>query len=237
MKAFMQRVLLENGFSIDENCLKDEKAFQADRLDGNGFDFLTVSFMSQDQMSEDILAENIERFHSEVSEEKGAIVGMDKNLSLLIMLKVDSLDHPPSIQSLIFDIEEDPYTFKKYILTYTSEQESLLTSLFKESDQDDATSFLYNILYDTEKFLTFKSRETNENALVYDLVSKMFIKLPYLSIKNQHKEMDLLLDDILGEIDEEDRYTWDALMRMREYSGSDPSIEEILKAVGVDDGE
>ncbi|WP_040205917.1 ABC-three component system middle component 1 [Neobacillus jeddahensis] len=236
MKSFMKRILLENGFSIDENCLKDERAFQADRLDGNGFDFLTVSFMNQDQMSEDTLTENIQRFRSAVSEENGAIVGMDKNLSLLIMLKVDSLDHPPAIQSLIFDIEEDPYTFKKYILTYTGEQESLLTSLFKESGQD-VTSFLYKILYDTEKFSTFKNRETNENALVYDLVSKMFIKLPYLSIKNQHKEMDLLLNDILESFGENDRGTWDALMGLREQNGSDPSIEAILKAVGVDDGE
>ncbi|MEW4290656.1 ABC-three component system middle component 1 [Rossellomorea marisflavi] len=236
MMAFMKRILIENGFSIDENCLKDERAFQADRLDGNGFDFLTVSFMNQDEISEDLLAENIERLHSAVFEDKSSIVGMDKNLSLLIMLKVDSLNHPPAIQSLIFDIEEDPYTFKKYILTYTGEQESLLTSLLKELKQD-FTSFLYKILYNTEKFSSFKSRETNENALVYDLVSKIFIKLPYLSLKNQHKEMDLLLNDILGGFGEDDRVTWDALMKLRENNGSDPSIEEILKAVGVEDGE
>ncbi|MDF9611014.1 hypothetical protein P5763_02800 [Bacillus cereus] len=236
MKVFMKKILLENGFSIDESCLKDEQAFQADRLDGNGFDFLTVSFMNQDQMSEDTLMEYIERFQSAVYEEKGAIVGMDKNLSLLIVLKVDSLDLPPAIQSLIFDIEEDPYTFKKYILAYTGEQESLLISLFKESDQNDVTSFFNKILYDTEKFSPFKNRETNENALVYDLVSKIFIKLPYLSIKNQHKEMDVLLNDIILGFAEDDRGTWDSLMRLRERKGSDPSIEEILKAVGVDDG-
>jgi hypothetical protein len=236
MKAFMRRILLENGFSIDENCLKDESVFQADRLDGNGFDFLTVSFMDQDQMSEETLTENIGRFYKAVSEEKGAIVGMDKNLSLLIMLKVDSLEQPPAIQSLIFDIEEDPYTFKKYILTYTGKQESLLTSLFKESDQD-VKSFLYKILYDSERFSAFKNRIANESALIYDLVSKIFIKLPYLSIKNQHKEMNLLLNDILGGFGEDDRSTWDALMKLREHKGNDPSIEEIMKAVGVEDGE
>ena len=232
----MKRILLENGFNIDENCSMDEKTFQANRLDGKGFDFLTVSFMSQDQMSEDILTENIDRFYSTVAEEKGAIVGLEKNLSLLIMLKVDTLDIPLAIQSLIFDIEEDPYTFKKYILTYTDEQESLFTSLFNEyvSEQNDGTSFLNMILYDTEKFSTFKSRESNENTLLYDLVSKMFIKLPYLSIKNQHKEMDLLLNDILRSVGKDDKGTWEELMGLRS-NGSDPSIEEILKAVGVDD--
>lgn len=236
MKEFMQKILLEKGFSIDENCLKDEGAFQADRMNGNGFDFLTVFFINQDQMSEDILTENIERFHLELSKEKGEIVGMDKNLSLLIMLKVDSLDYPSTIQSLIFDIEEDPYTFKKYILTYTNEQESLLTSQFNESDQN-VISFLNKILYDTEKFSSFKNKSINEDTLVYDLVSKMFIKLPYLSIKNQHKEMDFLLNDILRSFDENERNTWDALLGLRKHNGSDPSIQEILKAGGVDDAE
>ncbi|MDQ0230930.1 ABC-three component system middle component 1 [Metabacillus malikii] len=236
MRELMKRILLENGFSIDENCLTDTRAFQADRMDGNGFDFLTVFFISQEEISIDLLTEIIEQFHSDLSVERGAIVGMDKNLSLLIMLKVDSLEYTSAIQSLIFDIEEDPYTFKKYILTYTSEQEAMLTSLFKESHQD-VTSFLNNILYDTEKFSVFKHREINEDSLVYDLISKLFIKLPYLSIKNQHKEMDLILNDIIGAIDDSDRSIWEALMGLRETNDSDPSIQEVLKLVGVTDDE
>lgn len=237
MKTFMKRVLQENGFNIDEDEFKDESTFQADRLDGKGFDFLTVSFMKQDQISDETITEDIERFHSVVSEKKGMIVGLEKNLSLLVMLKVDSLDYPPYIQSLIFDIEEDPYTFKKYILTYTGEQELLLTALFKESNQEKVTSFLYEILNDTEKFSAFKNRATNESALVYDLISKLFIKLPYLSVKNQHKELDSLLNKILESFDEGDRDIWDSLMGLREQYGSDPSIDEIMKAVGVNDGE
>ncbi|MFU1795408.1 ABC-three component system middle component 1 [Paenibacillus azoreducens] len=236
MKAFMKMTLLENGFSIDESCF-NEDAFQADRLDGNGFDFLTVGFMNQDQISEESLTEKIQQFHSVLSEKKGAIIGMNKNLSLLIMLKVNSLDYPPFIQSLIFDFEEDPYIFKKYILTYTAEQENMLTSMFKESGEKAVTPFLYEILYDTEKFSAFKNREANDSTLLYDLVSKIFIKLPYLSIKNQHKDMDVLLDDILESFDEGDRGTWDTMMRLREHNGSDPSIEEILKTLGVDVGE
>ncbi|MEC0235682.1 hypothetical protein P4H71_15230 [Paenibacillus kribbensis] len=236
MKAFIKRTLLENGFSIDESCFNEE-ALQADRLNENGFDFFTVGFMNQDQISEDSLTEQIQRFHSVLSEKKGAIIGMNKNLSLLIMLKVNSLDYPPFIQSLIFDIEEDPYIFKKYILTYTVKQENLLTSMFKESDHVDVISYLYEILYDTRKFSAFKNREANDNALLYDLVSKIFIKIPYLSIKNQHKDMDILLNDILGNFDEGDRGTWDSMMRLREQDGRDPSLEGILKTVGVDSGE
>src|SRR5690606_35353412 len=134
----MKRILLENGFSIDENCLTDSRAFQADRLDGNGFDFLTVFFISQDEISIDLLTEIIEHFYSDLSVERGAIVGMDKNLTLLIMLKVDSLEYTSAIQSLIFDIEEDPYTFKKYILTYTSEQEAMLTVFCNRKMQNNA---------------------------------------------------------------------------------------------------
>ncbi|MGA3880084.1 ABC-three component system middle component 1 [Bacillus pumilus] len=236
MKTFMRNILIETGFSIDEDCLKEERAFQADRMDENGFDFLTVFFVDQDQMSKDSLEENLKQFHSDLTEGKGEIVGLDKNLSLLIMLKVDNLDFPPAIQSLIFDIEEDPYTFKKYVLTYTREQETLIVRLFKEST-GDLRSFLNKILYDTEKFSAFKNRDINDNSLVYDLVSKIFIKLPYLSVKNQHKEMDLLLNDILGSFDESDRIIWDKLMGLREHKGNDPSIQEILEGVGIDNNE
>ncbi|MCP9282424.1 ABC-three component system middle component 1 [Bacillus safensis] len=236
MKTFMRNILIETGFSIDEDCLKEERAFQADRMDENGFDFLTVFFVNQDQISKDSLEENLKQFHSDLTEGKGEIVGLDKNLSLLIMLKVDNLDFPPAIQSLIFDIEEDPYTFKKYVLTYTREQETLIVRLFKEST-GDLRSFLNKILYDTEKFSAFKNRDINDNSLVYDLVSKIFIKLPYLSVKNQHKEMDLLLNDILGSFDESDRIIWDKLMGLREHKGNDPSIQEILEGVGIDNNE
>src|SRR5690606_2843725 len=105
--------------------------------------------------------------------------------------------YPSKIQSLVFDIEEDPYIFKKYVLTYTEEQKNLLLSLFKESGKDAVTPYLNNILYDTEKFSAFKNREKTENALLYDIVSKIFIKLPCLGIENQHKDMDMLLNDIL----------------------------------------
>ncbi|MCR8853680.1 hypothetical protein [Lysinibacillus fusiformis] len=42
------------------------------------------------------------------------------------------------------------------------------------------------------------------------------------------------MNDILRSVGKDDKGTWEELMGLRR-NGSDPSIEEILKAVGVDD--
>lgn len=227
MKTFIEKVLAENEFSIDNSFFEDERVFQADRVNENAFDFLTVFQIDNNHLLENELINIIDQLYLDLSEKKGEIAGIDKNISLLILLKVDSLEYTPEIQSLIFDIEENPYMFKKNVLTYTDEQENLLTTLIKESN-NDVTSLLYNVLYDKEKFSTFKNRTSNEDFLVYDLVSKMFIKIPYLSIRNQYEKIDSLSKEILSSFEKNDRDTWNVLMKLREQKDTNLSIQEIL---------
>lgn len=224
---------MELGFSIDESCLGDESSFQADRTQDKGFDFLTVSVLEEDQFTIENIRLKTENFYHNLIESRNGIGGIDKNLSLLILLKVNSKEVPIDINSLIFDVEEDPYTFKKYVLTFTYDQESLLVSMFNKSGMD-ATKFLYKILNDVEYFSAFKSNQTNENALIYNLVSKLFVKLPYLSIENQNREINLVSKDILSAFSEEDRKTWDALMELKDSDGTDPEINKILSCLGVE---
>jgi len=232
MKTFVRRILMELGFSIDESCLGDESSFQADRTEDKSFDFLTVSALDEYQFTLENVKGKMEDFYNSLIESRNGIVGIDKNLSLLILLKVNSNDLPLGVKSLIFDVEEDPYTFKKYVLTFTSEQESLLLSMFEKSGMD-VTKFLYKILNDAEYFSAFKFNQTTENALIYDLISKLFIKLPYLNIKNQNREINLVSKEIISAFSEEDRKTWDALMDLKEREGTDADINKILGCLGV----
>ncbi|NUH86248.1 hypothetical protein HUN92_21620 [Bacillus firmus] len=231
MKNFVRRILLEKGFSIDEDSFADEMSFQADRIEGDGFDFLTVCAFDEKEFSIESLREKWDQYYLQLAEKRSGIIGMDKNLSLLILLKVESKELSFGVNSLIFDIEEDPYTFKKYVLTYTDQQETLLLSRFNDS-KTDVTSFLYQLLNDAKCFAEFKNQEATENALVYDLVSKLFIKLPFLSMKNQFREIDFVLKDILGTLTEEDRGTWDSLMELKLSDGNNPDIEQILAFLG-----
>lgn len=109
---------------------------------------------------------------------------MDKNLSMLICAKREGLEDNEEISRKIYKIEEDPYFFKKYVLTYTSQQERLIRS---EASLNSIVDFLYNTLNDHEAFLSFKSNPYKES--VYNLVSKIFIKLPFLNLKNIHREI------------------------------------------------
>lgn len=54
--------------------------------------------------------------------------------------------------------------------------------------------FIYDILYSHDKFLSFKSNPYLEST--YNLVSKLFIKLPFLNLKNANRQIDDLSDNI-----------------------------------------
>jgi len=236
MKSLVKKILTEKDFIIEENILEDEHSFLASRTENNKFDFLTVMPIRKDEINREALREKIERYLLKIIETKQTLVGLEKNLSLLVLLEVDSLDISKEISSLIYDIEEDPYDFKKYVLVYTNEQVSLLES-YKGTSEGDIIPYINNILNNSHFFAKFKSNEESEDVLIYDLVSKLFIKIPFLSIDNNQQIITNLLDEIVESIQAEDKVLWESFLKLNETSGSDPNIEEILNCIGVGKGE
>lgn len=237
MRDIINKILEEKNFSIKYQSFDRGESFQANRIDDLGFDFLTVLFLDEEKFSKTILTEYIEILFDVVSQQDGLRMGWDKNLSLLIMLKVKKLDISSEAQSLIFDVEEDPFMFKKYILPYTNNQEDIFKKQFDVHEGDEVLSFLNHILYNTENFSIFKTKKDNEEYLLYDLVSKLFIKLPYLNIINQNKEIETLSDDIVDSFTEEEHEVWTELMNLKVNEGDDPDIKKILELIGATDNE
>lgn len=233
MKNILKQILEEKDFTIDENCLKDESSFLAERTKHNKFDFLTVMFVSEIDANKEKIKEKIEEYFLTILEGRQNLIGLEKNLSLLILLEVNSLEVSNEINSLIFDIEEDPYDFKKYVLVYTKDQVEILKRLKEESDSE-ITETINQILNDSMKFSRFKSNEDSEDKLIYDLVSKLFIKIPFLNMEYNQQTINSLLREIVGSIEVEDENIWESLMKLKEDSGDDPDIEDILECVGVD---
>ncbi|WP_214833883.1 ABC-three component system middle component 1 [Exiguobacterium sp. E4787] len=237
MRDILRKILEENDFLTKNEPFGIEEALQADRTDSFGFDFLTVLFLDEEKFSKGILNEYIERLFKEFSQQDDLKMGWDKNLSLLIMLKVDSIDISTKIQSLIFDIEEDPFMFKKYILSYTDKQEDIFTEQLGYYDENEVLKFLNHILYDSEKFSIFKSKKDCEEYLLYDIVSKLFIKLPYLNIINQDKEIHTLMTEIDESFTEEEREILNKLLELKDNGGDDPAIQKVLEVIGVTENE
>ncbi|PGZ60180.1 ABC-three component system middle component 1 [Bacillus cereus] len=233
MKILIRKILEEKGFVIDESILEEERSFLASRTENNKFDFLTAMFISKDEVRREIIKEKIEEYLVKLIETHQTFTGIEKNLSLLLLIEVDSLEYSKEIASVIYDIEEDPYDFKKYVLSYTKQQVTLLKSSL-HTLEENIIPFLNKSLNNPTLFSKFKNNEESEDVLIYDLVSKFYIKIPFLNIENNQQTITNLYENIVEEIDERDKGLWESLLKLNEISGDNPSVEEILTCIGVE---
>lgn len=100
----------------------------------------------------------------------------DKNVSLLILHKVEDFDN---IQSLVLEIEENPYLFKKQVILYREiERENLNRAI--EAEENTIKNFIENKILDEAIFKIHKENINNNDyeSLLYRLAHKIpFIKL------------------------------------------------------------
>jgi hypothetical protein len=127
---------------------------------------------------------------------------MDKNTSLIFCLESDMFKENTSneeektkldlLKKVIYEVEEDPYFFKKYVLSYFVDQlDEIKTGIITtKSEGKSITDYLQSRLNNTELFKRYK--ENPVSTLEYDLLSKLFIKLPFLKLTNL--DMDLLVN-------------------------------------------
>lgn len=100
----------------------------------------------------------------------------DKNVSLLILHKVEDFDNN---QSLVLEIEENPYLFKKQVILYREiERENLNRAI--EAEENTIKNFIENKILDEAIFKIHKENINNNDyeSLLYRLAHKIpFIKL------------------------------------------------------------
>ncbi|MGE6579129.1 ABC-three component system middle component 1 [Paenibacillus xylanexedens] len=139
--------------------------------------------------------ESVELFNSYFDEikrlEEGYRPDMDKNLSLIVCVKRNNLFPDPILHKVIFDIEEDPYFFKKYVLTYSDTQVDLL---LENKGDTPIIKHLYLVLNDDDLFQKHKNDPYEETE--YNLISKLFIKLPFLNLRKMDRELVSLKQEI-----------------------------------------
>lgn len=153
---------------------------------------------------------------------------MEKNTSLIILLETTERDS--NFNRKIFDIEENKYNFKKYVITYTKSQLEKLQELYRQGD--DLLKKTNKIIYDTDEFTGFKSNPL-ENSL-YNIVSKLYIKLPFLKLNPEEKELSSLESDIKSKISSDEKIDKDIVRKIIDSNDIDLknlSEEEILSMV------
>ncbi|OZQ60556.1 hypothetical protein CA600_27890 [Paenibacillus sp. VTT E-133280] len=189
MIRLMQKLFEENDFGIRHFLHIPTNVFGLDNPRGS---YYLAVFLEEDESYESLTADMFNSYYDVIKGlQDGYDPQMDKNLSLLICLKRKVLEPDHKLNKIIFDIEEDPYFFKKYVLTYTELQvEKILTSLSDSGLMD----YIHRILNDEAIFQSHKIRPHVESE--YNLISRLFIKLPFLDLRKMDRELSNLRKDI-----------------------------------------
>lgn len=181
-----KEIFSQNYFNFEENLMEksflDYNMFFAKRTIQNKFDFYLVIEVKENNLDFLVLEENVKDFF-EIIIENQHYEGIDKNLSLILLIETETDIKESHFIKAVFDFEENPYYFKKFVLTYTDNQYKLLDNFL--GNKEELPKKLNGIISNKEHFSIFKKGELEnieDEYKLYDLVSKLFIKMPFLTI-------------------------------------------------------
>lgn len=103
-----------------------------------------------------------------------------KNTDVLVLLEIDRLASIVDYESDVFSLEEDGYSFKKHVLYYSKAELDLLNNM----DINNIST----LIKDQSKFSLYKKSPLEESE--YGIASRIFIKLPFLSVPVDESELD-----------------------------------------------
>lgn len=122
-----------------------------------------------------------------------------KNTTSIVFLELEDLNSASNNSTLnkkILDIEESKYNFKKNVITYTSKQINGFMKIYR--GKDNINEIINDIIYDKNEFIEFKKNPISDS--VYNLISKLQIKIPFLTLKNESKSIKSLKQEIDNEL-------------------------------------
>lgn len=113
---------------------------------------------------------------------------LERNISLIICFKNED-DSKKIDMSRVLEVEEDPYYFKKYILEYSEEElKQLIKNYFTTQPNNRVEDILLNIISDNPIYENY--RRNKKSGRAYSLVSKIYMKVPFLKLKiNQESSL------------------------------------------------
>ena len=132
-------------------------------------------------------------------------------------------------------IEEDPYFFKKQVLSISTEDFPIISSCFEEN-KEKYIPYVQHLISDIGRFMEFTSSESlglSYKGVEYSFVAKLYEKLPFLTLivkKSSQKDLQVQIDEKLSA---EQQVYCNALLNL-EAEKLDEWIAEIVKEV-VDD--
>lgn len=144
---------------------------------------------------DNLLNEDFNKIYTEVVDSIYFNNYVSKNTTAIIFIELEDLNSASNNSSLnkkILNIEENKYNFKKNVITYTEKQAKEFQKL--HNCEEDIRVSINKVLYDKDKFVEFKKNPILDS--IYNFISKLQIKIPFLALKSEEKEMESLKEKI-----------------------------------------
>lgn len=179
-------ILKENGFDVYESLSIDplKSVALVYRKADTKVEFFVVATTDQKtflEMDENKLFSDINK---SLKISSSYVAEMDKNTSLVLCIAMDyKLKSFDALEKKELQTEENPYFFKKYVLSY---DEKVAQELFGEmlktyKESTNITKYIESIITDPEKFRNYKINAENNEG--YTLLSKIVMKVPIMPIR------------------------------------------------------
>ncbi|OXX83221.1 hypothetical protein AVM15_12405, partial [Paraclostridium benzoelyticum] len=191
------------GYDINKNECEyiDEVKFFKPTEDLKKQEYFIVINLKQpkEEDLDKLLNEGFNEIYSEVVNSDYFNNYVIKNTTSIIFLELEDLNSARNNSTLnkkILDIEESKYNFKKNVITYTSKQINDFMEIYR--GKDNINEIINDIIYDKNEFIEFKKNPISDS--VYNLTSKLQIKIPFLTLKNESKSIKSLKQEIDNEL-------------------------------------
>lgn len=138
------------------------------------------------------LDEKAQEIFEDIQKSGKVEIFFEKNCTMLICINSEKLD-----PELVLALEEDPYNFKKNVIIYSDSELAELDKYLVSRPMEAFTGDMINDVLnanDGRDFLAFKYQR-GRNVL-YDLVIRVILKLPFLVYKPREQKLENLSEKI-----------------------------------------
>lgn len=180
MKEIINKIFCESGFTkID---LKNKENYNLDFYENIQKETFYVSYyINIGDISNHFLSTDIPKIFSLIKDNHTKYINtMDKNLTMLVLIEGNESEYS-NHKTLILDIEEDPYFFKKNVISYSVEE----VEKFNLIKLDSITSTVNEMANNISEFEKYKHQENS----IYEFCTKLLIKIPFLKHNNERQDI------------------------------------------------
>ncbi|WP_336941747.1 ABC-three component system middle component 1 [Acinetobacter pittii] len=191
MIKIINNIILNNGYELVDIQLPDDKhnifvfCPQADCAKEEYF--ITIQLNNEsDELAKELLENSAEELF-EIIRNSGKVESyFIKNCTLFICHDETHIN-----RETIFSLEEDPYNFKKNVITYLPSELNDLEFYLKKNNIKEITNLTISEIINSHNgqlFLNFK-KSHNSIQNYYSLILKIALKLPFITYIPQKKEL------------------------------------------------